>query len=476
MSDDEDRQLRSTALQNIESILAARQRVERELLGAKEALERKTQELQQQREWFAVTLASIGDAVIATDMEGNITFLNRVAEVMTGWSSNEAAGQPLEQVFRIINEQSGAPVANPIESVLQGGQIVELVNHTALVCRDGTRVSIEDSAAPIRNARGEISGAVMVFHDVTRRRRAEDAMRHLAAVVESSEDAIVTKTLEGIITSWNSGAERMFGYTSTEVVGKPVTVLMPPDHGDEEPAILARLRRGERIEHYETIRRRKDGTLLDVSLSVSPLKDESGAIIGASKIVRDITQRKRAASALAEETRVLELLNSTGMAIAAQLNLQALIRTVTDAATQLSGARFGVFFHHTNQAGAPFKLSAVSGAGLEAIERLDLPRVLLLFDSLTRGGAGIVRSARHHTGFALRCGCSRSCEAPGRAHRPQLPGFAGRFPFPRGDRRTLPGPPRAGCVHRAGGTAGSRRGRAGGGRHRQRSPVRGRAA
>ena len=394
MTDDEgeDRQLRSTALQNVESILAARQRAERELLGAKEALERKTQELQQQREWFAVTLASIGDAVIATDMQGNITLLNRVAEAMTGWSSNEATGQPLGQVFSIINEQSGAPVANPIKTALESGQIVVLANHTALVRRDGTRISIEDSAAPIRNARGELSGAVMVFHDVTRRRRAEDALRHLAAVVEFSEDAIITKTLEGIITSWNSGAERMFGYTTSEVVGKPVTVLIPPDHVDEEPAILARLRRGERIEHYETTRRHKDGTLLDVSLGVSPLKDESGAIVGASKIARDVTQQKRAARALAEETRVLELLNSTGLAIAAQLDLQTLIQTVTDAATQLSGARFGAFFYNTtNQAGAPFELFAVSGATLEAIEKLDLPRISSSFDAPSRG-TGIVRS------------------------------------------------------------------------------------
>ena len=115
----------------------------------------------------------------------------------------------------------------------------------------------------------------------------------LAAIVESSDDAIISKTLEGVITSWNGGAERLFGYTAEEVIGKSVTLLIPPSQIDEEPTILEKLRRGERIDHYETVRVRKDGTVLHVSLTVSPIKDGVGTIIGASKIARDITQRKR---------------------------------------------------------------------------------------------------------------------------------------------------------------------------------------
>jgi PAS domain S-box-containing protein len=120
----------------------------------------------------------------------------------------------------------------------------------------------------------------------------------LTAIVESAEDAIITKTLDGIITSWNKGAERIFGYTAREVIGKPVTILIPQDHQDEEPAILARLRKGHRIEHYETVRVRKDGTLVDISLTVSPIRGPDGQIIGASKIARDISERKRAEEAL----------------------------------------------------------------------------------------------------------------------------------------------------------------------------------
>lgn len=122
---------------------------------------------------------------------------------------------------------------------------------------------------------------------------AESAGQRLAAIVESSDDAIISKDLNGIITSWNKGAERIFGYTEEETIGKPVTILIPADRQDEGPAILARIRMGERVDHYETVRQKKDGTLIDISLTVSPVKDAGGRIIGASKIARDITERKR---------------------------------------------------------------------------------------------------------------------------------------------------------------------------------------
>src|SRR5690349_24602345 len=120
----------------------------------------------------------------------------------------------------------------------------------------------------------------------------------LSALIESADDAIISKTLEGIITSWNAGAQRIFGYTADEVIGKPVTILIPEDHIDEEPTILARLRAGIRIEHYQTIRQRKDGTLIDISLTVSPIFGPGGRIVGASKIARDVTEQNRAQRAL----------------------------------------------------------------------------------------------------------------------------------------------------------------------------------
>jgi PAS domain S-box-containing protein len=138
--------------------------------------------------------------------------------------------------------------------------------------------------------------------------RKTQELSRLVAAIESSEDAIVTKSLEGVIVTWNARAERMFGYSRDEVIGQPITILIPEDHIDEEPSILARLRRGERIEHYETVRRRKDGTLIDISLSVSPIKDASGRIIGAAKFARDITRQKRTEEALSASNRRFQLM------------------------------------------------------------------------------------------------------------------------------------------------------------------------
>ena len=138
------------------------------------------------------------------------------------------------------------------------------------------------------------SAVDLLVVEIYNRRKSQLALQQLATVAETSEDAIITKDLNGIITSWNKAAERIFGYSADEVIGKPVSVLIPPDRPDEEPTILERLRKGQRIEHYETVRQRKDGTLIDISLSVSPLADATGRIVGASKIARDITERRRA--------------------------------------------------------------------------------------------------------------------------------------------------------------------------------------
>ena len=129
----------------------------------------------------------------------------------------------------------------------------------------------------------------------------------LAALIESADDAIISKTIDGIITSWNKGAERIFGYTSDETIGKPITIIIPEDHLEEEPVILARLRAGQRIEHFETIRVRKDGQLVDVSLTVSPIKGPHGQVMGASKIARDITEQRRARRALDDASERLRL-------------------------------------------------------------------------------------------------------------------------------------------------------------------------
>ncbi|HSK64786.1 MAG TPA: PAS domain S-box protein, partial [Pyrinomonadaceae bacterium] len=260
------------------------------------------------REVFRVTLRSIGDAVITTDIEGHVTYLNEVAETLTGWPLSEARGQPLERVFHIVNEVSRQPVGNPAMRALRQGVVVGLANHTILIRKDGTECPIDDSAAPIQNELGEVSGCVLIFRDVTAQRLVErekanqlSTARLLASIVETSNDAIIGKSLEGVIQSWNAAAEQLFGYTAEQALGRHISLVIPPERLLEEQQIIASIRAGKRVEHFETERIRSDGKRITVSLTISPIKDDAGNVIGASKIVRDVTERKR----LEDNLRVL---------------------------------------------------------------------------------------------------------------------------------------------------------------------------
>jgi PAS domain S-box-containing protein len=322
-NENEDELLRSVALQNARSILLARQRAE--------------VALQKQSEWMRITLSSIGDGVISTDAEGRVTFMNSVAEALTGWSQAEAMGRPLPDVFHIINERTRQPVENPILRALGEGTIVGLANHTVLIARDGTERPIDDSAAPMRGETGAPIGAVLVFRDVTERKRAAEVQARLAAIVESSDDAIISKTLDGVIRSWNSGAERLFGYSHQEAVGQSITLIIPPERQGEEHVILERLCRGERVEHFETVRVSKDGRLLDISLTVSPIRDDAGRVIGASKIARDITDRKQAENALRQsEERYRRAATEAAQAAEANAKFRAFFEQVTNFAGVLA--------------------------------------------------------------------------------------------------------------------------------------------
>ena len=212
------------------------------LFGIHLLSERSRGQLQRHAAWLSTTLRSMGDAVIATDGEGRVTFLNPVAETLTGWAREEASGKPLEHIFRITNQITGEAAENPVTRVLREGIVVGLANHTILTAKDGTSHPIDDTAAPITDDGGRIQGVVLVFHDVSERyaaeksirestrarhtaevalRQAEDTRLVLAAIVESSDDAIIGETLDGVITSWNQAAERILGYTAAEIVGKP---------------------------------------------------------------------------------------------------------------------------------------------------------------------------------------------------------------------------------------------------------------
>jgi len=269
-------------------------RAQRQLVREMTERERIAHELRHARDSLATTLASIGDGVVVTDTAGQVTFLNAEAERLTRWSRSEAMGQPLATVFRIINEETRAPVDNPAEKALRLGRSVGLANHTILIDRDGTETPIDDSAAPIRGKDDAVLGVVLVFRDVTEARKADAARARLAAIVESSGDAIFTKNLQGTIETWNAGAEHLFGYSAAEIVGQSITRLVPPENLEDERQILSRLAAGVASDRMETVRLARDGRRIPVSVSVAPLRDREGRVTGASTIIHDISKRKEA--------------------------------------------------------------------------------------------------------------------------------------------------------------------------------------
>lgn len=239
-------------------------------------------------------LQSLPAAIYTTDLEGRITFYNEAAAELWGvrpelYRSEFCGSWKLYWPDGTYLPHDQCPMA----IALKEGRAIR--GKEAVAERpDGTRIPFLAHPTPLFDEAGRITGAVNMLVDISGRQEAELAAQRLAAIVESSDDAILSKNLDGIITSWNQGAQRLYGYADHEVLGKSVTILIPEDRREEEPRILARIRRGERINHYETMRRRKDGSLIDISMSVSPIVDSTGKIVGASKIARDITDRRRA--------------------------------------------------------------------------------------------------------------------------------------------------------------------------------------
>ena len=235
-------------------------------------------------------------AAYITDATGQITLFNPAAVRMWGRTPDPTT-EKWNGAWR-LRWPDGRPMAHDACAAavaLREGRAIE--GSEAIAERpDGSLVRFRAYSVPLRDDTGTLTGAVNTLLEITDSRTGPDLTPYLAAIVDSSDDAIIGKDLQGVITSWNDGATKLFGYTATEAIGNPITMLIPRDRHDEEPEILRRIRLGERIGHYDTVRRRKNGDLIDVSLTVSPVKNAEGKIIGASKIARDITERRRAAA------------------------------------------------------------------------------------------------------------------------------------------------------------------------------------
>jgi PAS domain S-box-containing protein len=242
---------------------------------------------------LAAIIESSEDAIASKDLEGIITSWNKSAEKLFGYTAEEIIGRPVTLII--------PPELHDDEPlILRRIRAGERIEHfqTVRLHKEGRRIDVSLTVSPVRDEKGNVIGAAKIVRDITRQKKLEEAARRLAAIVESSDDAIASKDMNGVITSWNRSAEKLFGYKAEEIVGKPVMTIIPPELHHDEDMILSKIRRGEKIDHFETIRVHKNGERIEVSLTISPVKDENGNVIGAAKIVRNITENNKIERAL----------------------------------------------------------------------------------------------------------------------------------------------------------------------------------
>ena len=299
---DEDEQLRLAALQTSRSILRAR-------MAAEESL-------RAQSELLRITLASIGDGMISIDAGGGVTFINGVAEKLTGWAAAEAIGKPVQEVFNVIHAQTGAPLPNPALQALRDGETVELGEHALLIARQGNRCSVEDSAAPMRDAAGATIGAVLIFRDVTERKRTDADRERLRAEVESGRErmrllvenvtdyAIVITDPGRRIIEWNGGAELITGWSAQEAVGQSLDMIFTPaDRSAGLPELETARAQAEGRADDKRWHLRKDGSEFFADGVMTALRGPGGELEGFGKLLRDATDRRRAEQALLDADR-----------------------------------------------------------------------------------------------------------------------------------------------------------------------------
>jgi PAS domain S-box-containing protein len=248
---------------------------------------------------FAAIVALADDAIFSHDLDGTITSWNRAAENLLEFTSTEAIGRSIRLIVPPDHRDEQREVLRRIGAGERVGQL-----STTYVTKSGRRIDTSLTVSPVVTPEGQVLGASIIARPISDSMRFERAARHLSALVDSSDDAIVSKDLNGIVLSWNPAAEAMFGFSVAEMIGQSIRRIIPDDRQQEEDEVLARIRRGDRVDHYETIRRRKDGTLVPISLTVSPIRQPDGTIVGASKIARDITDYKRAEE---ERARLLQI-------------------------------------------------------------------------------------------------------------------------------------------------------------------------
>jgi PAS domain S-box-containing protein len=312
---------------------------------------------------LAKVVESSDDAIISKELDGTIVSWNAAAERLFGYTAAEAIGRSIRMIIPADRQSEEDTV---LATIRQGRAVSHF--ETIRQRKDGSQFPISLTVSPVRNEAGEIVGASKIARDITAQREAAIAGQRLAALVASSDDAIITKDLDSTITSWNPAAERMFGYTGAEAIGRSIRMIIPTELQGEEDTVLAKLRRGESIEHYETVRCRKDGGRVSISLSISPIRGPDGTVIGASKIARDISESARLRAVASDYASTTQKLADVGARVASTLERDAVVQTVTDTATDLTQAEFGAFCYNVRDAesGNADLLYTLSGAPKEA--------------------------------------------------------------------------------------------------------------
>lgn len=254
---------------------------------------------------LSAIVESSQDAIISKKLDGTITSWNTAAEKIFGFTPDETIGKHISIIIPddLLNEEA------EIISKVKKGERIEHYKTTRRT-KDGNRISIALTVSPIKDEKGNVIGVSKIARDINEQKSAEEKEAMLAAIVDSSDDAIVSKSLDGIIKTWNTAAEKLFGYKESEAIGKHISIIIPPDRIQEETLIISKIRNGERMEHLETVRVNKSGKEINISVTVSPIKNKSGEIIGASKIARDITERIEAEKQQQLYTEKLQELNN----------------------------------------------------------------------------------------------------------------------------------------------------------------------
>jgi PAS domain S-box-containing protein len=332
---------------------------------------------------FKELVRTLPVAIYTCDQAGFITFFNPAA--VTLWGREPEIGKDLWCGSWKIYYPDGSPMpldGCPMALTLKEGKSYEGAE-IVIERPDHTFRSLLVFPRPIFNELNIIIGAHNTLVDITDQKQGEEKQSILSAIVESSDDAIISKNLNGIIQSWNAGAQKIFGYTEQEVIGKHISILIPAFLQAEEDVIISNIRAGNKIDHFQTIRLHKSGREIPISLTVSPVKDSHGRIIGASKIARDISERLQTEQTIRQNVQNLRILNTIGKVISEKMDLQAILDQVTDATTQITGAEFGAFFYNTiDERGQAHRIFALSGAPREAFEKFGLPANAAVFDSI----------------------------------------------------------------------------------------------